>query len=200
MRKFHIFSNQAKTWIRIVCWFLCIHLFLSVFAWCDHKIVLQINKQSNVKFTYSNPWILDNIFEFQRTLIDLVGEKKLLLSKAQSWVKNYRISIFMLHVAVQFLFSQPSQFISKFIAIWQKKFAAFSRVVPLSSSIVISHKTVIVIVMAIIPVTDTSFIMRGLFFARLRKILKKKIYLFRILVAECLQMVHPCAVGEKILV
>jgi hypothetical protein len=72
MRQFHIFSNQAKNWHWIVCWFLYFYLFLPVFAWCDHNIVLQIktkqfydnimqklvktgknteiNKQSNVKF------------------------------------------------------------------------------------------------------------------------------------------------------
>ena len=42
MRQFHIFFNQAKNWHRIVCWFLCFYLFLPVFAWCDHNIVLQI--------------------------------------------------------------------------------------------------------------------------------------------------------------
>ena len=72
MRQLHILFNKAKTWHRIVCWFLCIYLFLLVFAWCAHKIVLQIktkqyyehimqklvktgkyteiNKQSHVKF------------------------------------------------------------------------------------------------------------------------------------------------------
>jgi hypothetical protein len=72
MRHFHIFLDYAITWHRIVFWFLCIYLFLPVFAWCDHKIVLfwsaeqlynhiiqnlvktgintEINKQSNVKF------------------------------------------------------------------------------------------------------------------------------------------------------
>ena len=40
LRQFHIFFNQAKTWHWIVCWFLCIYLFLPVFAWYDHKIVL----------------------------------------------------------------------------------------------------------------------------------------------------------------
>ena len=40
IRQFHIFFNRAKNWHRIVCWFLCFYLFLPVFAWCDHKIVL----------------------------------------------------------------------------------------------------------------------------------------------------------------
>ena len=40
MRQLHILFNKAKTWHRIVCWFLCIYLFLLVFARCDHKIVL----------------------------------------------------------------------------------------------------------------------------------------------------------------
>jgi hypothetical protein len=44
MRQLHILFNEAKTWHGIVCWFLCIYLFLPVFAWCDHKIVLQIKK------------------------------------------------------------------------------------------------------------------------------------------------------------
>ena len=72
MRQLRILFNWAKTWHRIVCWFLCISLFLPVLAWCDHKIVffwsaeqfydhimqelvktgkyIEINKQSDVKF------------------------------------------------------------------------------------------------------------------------------------------------------
>ena len=42
MRQLHILFNETKTWHRIVCWFLWFYLFLPVFAWCDHKIVLQI--------------------------------------------------------------------------------------------------------------------------------------------------------------
>ena len=42
MRQFHIFLNQTKTWLWIVCRFLCFYLFLPLFAWCDHNIVLQI--------------------------------------------------------------------------------------------------------------------------------------------------------------
>ena len=40
MRQLHILFNEAKTWHWIVCWFLWIYLFLPVFAWCAHKIVL----------------------------------------------------------------------------------------------------------------------------------------------------------------
>ena len=72
MRQLHSLFNEAKTWHWIVCWFLCIYLFLPVFAWCAHKIVLfwsaeqfyehimqklvktgkytEINKKSDVKF------------------------------------------------------------------------------------------------------------------------------------------------------
>ena len=41
MRQLHISFNLAKTWYWIVRWFLCFWLFLPVFAWCDHKSVLQ---------------------------------------------------------------------------------------------------------------------------------------------------------------
>ena len=37
-----ILFNLTKTWLRIVCWFSWISLFLPVLAWCDHKIVQQI--------------------------------------------------------------------------------------------------------------------------------------------------------------
>ena len=62
MRQLHILFNWAKTWHRIVCWFLRFYRFLPVFAQCGHKIVLfrytdhimqkkrEINKQSDVKF------------------------------------------------------------------------------------------------------------------------------------------------------
>ena len=52
MRQFHIFFNQAMNWHRIVCWFLCFYMFLPVFAWYDHNIVLQIrSKQNNFMIT-----------------------------------------------------------------------------------------------------------------------------------------------------
>ena len=40
IRQLHSLFNHAKTWHGIVCWFLCIYLFLPVFAWCAHKMFL----------------------------------------------------------------------------------------------------------------------------------------------------------------
>ena len=40
MRQFYIFFNSAETWNQIVCCYLCIYLFLPVFACCDHKVLI----------------------------------------------------------------------------------------------------------------------------------------------------------------
>ena len=45
MRQFQNLFNQAKTWHRIVCWFLCFTPFLPEFTWSEAKIVLNIKKE-----------------------------------------------------------------------------------------------------------------------------------------------------------
>ena len=94
MRQLQILFIYAKDWHRIVCWFLCIYLFLPVFAWCcDHKIVLfwsaeqfydhimqklvktgkntEINTQSDVKFWLN--WIKYWAVSYSLTMLTVNG-------------------------------------------------------------------------------------------------------------------------------
>ena len=107
------FFNQAKTWHRIVCWFLCIYLFLPVL----HDVIIKLLCRSKTKQFYHH--IMQKLVKTGKTGKNTEINKQCDVKVWLNWIKYGAISYSL----------------SCTYSIWHNLFAAFSRVVPLSSSI-----------------------------------------------------------------